>query len=126
MKLPYTPQALVHRSGGTILEVVGITHIAARPKDGRSQDEWFYLCRVRWSDGKGDESEVHPVHPIRVCFEGASGSPGHLEVCALSELLNVYLHEHGQWRDDEIEGWYANARRPDQCPAKSRKSRRAA
>jgi hypothetical protein len=107
IKLPYTPTHLIHRHGGTILEVLSIGHRVATPAGGRSRDAWFYVCRISWDDGSGDTSREWEVPPICVCY---LGDEGHAEVCALNELLGAYLLEHGKWNEASPQGWYANDR----------------
>jgi len=107
MKLPYKPTNVYHRHGGAILEVTSIRHQTDKPRDGRSRDAWYFMGRVKWRDGSGDESKLHPIDAPMMC---ADTDEGHAEIRGLSELMMEYLREHGDWcgRGSKHEGWYAH------------------
>lgn len=115
MKFPFHPKHTTHKHGGVITRVDRIEHTTARPLDGRSRDNWFYIGAVEWSDGgKSDPIEIMPWH---TCHDGSMES--RQEVLDLSEALADYLYENGKWcdRKSKHEGWYANER-----PAKKRRA----
>lgn len=110
MKLPYTPANILHRHGGRVLEITGIGHKIDRPQMGYSRDYWFYLGRVAWDDGSGDQKKIRQIEPFSLC---ASSPEGFAEINAVSDLMMEYLGEHGEWCDSKSkhEGWYAHNRK---------------
>jgi hypothetical protein len=108
MKFPYTPTTnLFHKWGGVIKLVHGITHQQCRARAGRSLDGWWFDCDVEWRDtGKVSRS---PVEPFKiVADEGAKNA----DIAVLSEAMNDYLLEHGEWYDTgPHEGWYAHRKK---------------
>lgn len=107
ISLPYKPAALFHRHGGKIIEVLGIDHVCAAPRDGYSRDRWFYRCRVEWDDGSHKHGTTYEVEPVLMVYEN---DEGRREVCALDELLSAYLNQHGEWREVKPKGWRATSR----------------
>jgi hypothetical protein len=107
MQLPYTPTNVLHRHGGRILEIVGIKHQTDKPRDGYSSDAWYFTGRVKWNDGSGDESKPQPIDAPMLCSDTEQGAA---EIRELSDLMMVYLREHGTWCDakSKHEGWYAH------------------
>lgn len=106
MKLPYAPLDLHHRHGGVILEIVGIKHQMEKPREGRSCDQWWFTGRVKWRDGSGNTTKLHPLDAQMLCSDTPRGQEEIIRLCA---LLSDYLAEHGAWyKKGPHEGWYAH------------------
>ena len=105
IQLPFVPTDVLHRHGGRILEITGIKHQVDRPRDGRSMDAWYFVGRVRWGDGSGDESKPSPIDAQMLCTDTEAGKA---DILALSSLMSDYLAKHGEWRKTKPEGWYAH------------------
>lgn len=105
MQFPFKPTAVFHKHGGRILEVTGIAHQVEKPRNGYSQDAWWFVGRVEWSDGSGSPDKLHPIDAPMLC---ADTPEGHAEINAMGDLMMAYLREHGEWRDAKPRGWYAH------------------
>ncbi len=107
ISFPYAPKLVSHKHGGKITLIHSIEHSIAKPRNGRSQDTWWLVCDVTWHDS--GKSRRCDVGPWALCYEGEYQGAGHNEVCAISEALNAYLFEQGEWcGPGKHEGWYAN------------------
>jgi hypothetical protein len=106
MNFPVKTVGILHRSGGTIVQITGIGHQVSKPREGRSWDIWFYKGDVKWDDGGESLNLEIPPFALHVEPEGRA------QYEALSDAMMEYLNKHGKWcdRESKHEGWYANVR----------------
>jgi hypothetical protein len=107
MHFPFEPSGIHHKHGGRITRIERVGHECAPAKEGRSQDIWFFVGDVEWSDGgKSNGLEIAPYH---VCWVDEQPE-GEQQIRDLMAALNEYLQAHGEWcdRKSKHEGWYAN------------------
>ena len=106
MNFPVKTVGILHRSGGTITQITGISHSIGKPVYGRSSDVWFYIGDVKWDDG--GESLNLEIQPFALHIE----PEGREQYEPLSDAMMDYLNEHGKWCDEKSKhaGWYANVR----------------
>jgi hypothetical protein len=112
MKCDYKPQHVLHKHGGTITAIKAISHEIAKPKDGRSQDIWFFVGDVAWDDGS--KSKDVEIAPWALCHKGGFSSEGHHEISDLMKAMNDYLAANGTWVEapsTKHVGWYATDRK---------------
>lgn len=102
MRLPYKPRAVLHKWGGTIIEITCISHQVRMPSGGLSRDTWAFEGTVRWDDGL---IRTGKISPALLCSDTDAGRT---EVVALTALMTKYLNKHGEWRTDVPSGWLAH------------------
>lgn len=104
MQLPYKPDHVMHRHGGTVTEIAEIKIQLESPSDGHSRDAWYFIGTVSWDDGT-----VSKGHPIDVPMLCSDTDAGQVEIRKLADLVMAHLKQHGTWnRAGPHEGWYAN------------------
>jgi hypothetical protein len=108
MKLPAELKHTMHKAGGRVERVTRIGHTVARPRDGRSQDVWYFVGDVTWRDGSA--SKGTEIAPYALCADEGDREP---ELHGLFDLLTRYLLIHGSWcvGASGHEGWYAHSRK---------------
>jgi hypothetical protein len=116
IKFPVIVQHLQHKHGGRITRLEKIAHTLNQPKDGHSQDVWYFVGSVEWRDGgKSDSIEIAPW---ALCADH-DNAEAKAEIDGVLEALNEYLHQHGEWRHGgKVQGWIAyrrNGERPVGC-----------
>jgi hypothetical protein len=110
MELSIELKETFHKHGGRIYKITAIGHTVYPPKEGYSQDVWFYRGQVEWDDAPGKIYD-HVIYPYHLCTNEGS-KVGWDEINKISELMMEYLNEHGTWnRNKPPNGWYATKRK---------------
>jgi hypothetical protein len=108
MNFPRETLFTLHKHGGKILRITGISHGIDRPAAGMSRDTWHFLGDVQWFDGS--KSEGIEIAPWALCYDNDNEAQSRPEVDRLLVAMNEYLAANGEWCGSETkhQGWYAH------------------
>lgn len=85
---------LRHKHGGRITALHAVGH-----DTHKKVAEWFYEGDVEWDDGS--KSYATQIPPWALCH-GPSVDASLPELNEVSEALNRYLADHGEWHDTKF------------------------